>query len=345
MYFSYRPGLEILWKALPELCRGRYKAGLFFLGTKFDSEFLADILELVDDLDVVTGQHVLGVAFLPPPKDALKQEYFIRAFGWDLSASQKREYQAAMTRSTYELAGEFNIPTNELPGVLVINPEDLQEVTWVNLNGISLKELFPEIRKVLSDWYETNADIVKMARAFRSIHEASSPEEALKTLRKSDKVLYASVCRELAPLALGRLWSAIQVASRGRPEIAKGLMKQLRRVEEQLLNMYDLQSFLNVHSVTLDMGFRKLEWKDVPYFFAEEVRKAAEIRERETFLLLPECAAQIGNGLKKARVVKKTSKWLGKHIKLQDVIGNLVQTGVETVMKIVTGQGGGKTQS
>jgi hypothetical protein len=69
-------------------------------------------------------------------------------------------YVAAMTANTYALEEHFGVPLEELPAIAFVSADAPDDYAILRLRGRTLREVYPSIRKMFSEWSRANRDAV-----------------------------------------------------------------------------------------------------------------------------------------------------------------------------------------
>lgn len=174
MFISWVSGESLLQEHRAELERGQYKVAIFFLITEYDSSRLAEVVHLANELDAATTSSCLVVAFMPPPADPQEalSRYRPRMLP-DENEEAWKEFIASMTQASYELANYFGIPYEDMPCVVFFSIERGDEYALMRLRDQSFWRIFPQLRKLFSDWMAEGGQSVEVHRG--RIALASSP--------------------------------------------------------------------------------------------------------------------------------------------------------------------------
>jgi hypothetical protein len=171
MIFTYKSGIDVLHNHLQDIRDGKFRVLLFLLGSSFDGDFLKDIKNLTSDFDQLTGPHCLVVAFMPPPTSD--------PFAFWPEGNRAKEIEDwpafvdAMTRNTYELARCLGVQQEELPSLVFIDAERPSEIAVLSLRRKGLQEVYPDLRKIFSNWYAKNKASLDQQALAASIDESS----------------------------------------------------------------------------------------------------------------------------------------------------------------------------
>lgn len=172
MLYSFLTGIDILNRYKAELARGQFKVLIFFLATVYDSQLLEDIKRLDRDIDRLTGPHALALAFMPPSlndslprlgNDFNKNADSFEAAGRNWNPGEFDRFADAMTQNAYDLADLFDLPYNDLPSIVFVNPQDLSKVATLKLDKRGLAPVYGRIRQVFWEWYNEHREMLDKA--------------------------------------------------------------------------------------------------------------------------------------------------------------------------------------
>ena len=155
---TYVSGVRILKQHLGAIRRGDIRVLMFFLGSRYDYAFLKEVKEIDRDIDQLTGSHCLAVAFVPPPQVSEMAGFQSIDDVWPRRKDDPdglADYVDAMTRNTYELARYLGV-ADELPAIAFVSTDSADEYALLHMSGRTLHEVYPSIRKVFAEWYQSN---------------------------------------------------------------------------------------------------------------------------------------------------------------------------------------------
>jgi hypothetical protein len=154
---SYLSGVQILTEHLAAIRSGEIRVLMFFLGSQYDHGFLREVREIHSDIDALTGSCCLAIAFMPPPPAQQLARFSFVDEGLRRDDPQALErYVAAMTTNTYALADHFDLPLNDLPAIAFVSTDAPDDYAILPLRGRTMREVYPSIRAIFSEWYQSN---------------------------------------------------------------------------------------------------------------------------------------------------------------------------------------------
>ncbi|MBN3945133.1 MAG: hypothetical protein HWQ38_01000 [Nostoc sp. NMS7] len=279
MHYSFITGIDILNRYKAELAKGQFKVLIFFLATVYDSQLLEDIKRLDRDIDRLTGPHALAIAFMPPsPNDSLphlgndfnKNTDYFEAAGRDWNAGDFDSFANAMTQNTYDLADLFNIPYNDLPSIVFVNPQDILEIATLKLDNKGLSPVYERIRQVFWEWYNEHKEMLDKADQllilanntltidFSNSSSSSSLRKHFQTSRM--RRLFDDFIREkVYPIVEKGMLELISKASVDEERIKQQLIMlyksplKLKRPQNRILQKQRLVDFLQEENLSINL--------------------------------------------------------------------------------------------
>lgn len=260
MIISYKSGLDILLENEQFITNGEIKLLMFFLGTKGDPDFLKSLIAYSTDIHYLTGKHCLALLFLPPSQRR-SRDFETGPF---LRFDESDDFIDAMTQNSYELANLFDIPYDELPAVVLVNPHNLKEfVVWRTLER-NIDGIFRDLRQMFSKWYEANSFNLLLEK----VAKLDPLTERFKNDAKITEKITSIVDEKVIPVIEQSMIEAAKEYKLSLPKI----MNCISEMKKDCSRYSNLSAFLNARPfVTL-----KLNTKDVTFSnFIEEYRNMA----------------------------------------------------------------------
>jgi hypothetical protein len=189
---DWASGIEILNQQRPQLADGDYRLVLFILSSEYDQRFLTELRDTIEKFEYFSKPTnyrkplFSGVVFMPPPSDILRYRnspspYRDRggafpnydppeplasvlgrmshgAFQVDRTLTPENiksrwlEFAGSMAHATYDLASTFQVPFDQLPCLLVLDPSDLSQFVLVSLRGAKLVDVYCGWRDEFTRW-------------------------------------------------------------------------------------------------------------------------------------------------------------------------------------------------
>ncbi|MCR5869401.1 hypothetical protein LRS12_00675 [Sphingomonas sp. J344] len=142
---------------------------MLFLGTEYDRAFLDDVVHYGHDLDsLLHGNLCIGVLFMPPPESPggrLEDEFErFHSLRWSEDPTLTEKLVERMSKESYDVARFLGIPLQDLPGIAFLSASEPDNVAYVPLRKSSLKDIYPDLRRVMSDWYSDNRAVLEQFR-------------------------------------------------------------------------------------------------------------------------------------------------------------------------------------
>lgn len=275
MIISYLPGIKFIERYQYELENGQFKVLIFFLGTKFEHQFLKSIDKFSADINYLTGPHALAVAFLPPPKTSIDSKVVrLEAFGETKIFENEEEFVKAMTQSTYELARYFGV--KDLPSIIFVNPQNISEVAILTIEN-NLDIIYRDLRKTFVNWYAKYKGEFNKVRIIKHLSKSNTGYK-----NKEEIEIFDNFIREYILPVIEKVFLKNVLLEKTVKRLIKNLHHQPRSTQA-------IQDFLNKHGIHLIIEDRKFTGdnfrheyfrlisrssnKLIPEFSFEEVKK------------------------------------------------------------------------
>ncbi len=176
MMISYVPGSVVLQRLWKKGQLGQARLLLLFLGTEYDRSFLEDVIRYGHDLDALLhDKFCIGLLFMPPPgseageRSAIANFKYFHNLPWRDDPELTERVVKRMTSESYDLARSLEIPFENLPGIAFLSASEPGAVAYLSLAHSSLPEVFRDLRRVMSDWYQDNRRALEAHRADREL--------------------------------------------------------------------------------------------------------------------------------------------------------------------------------
>ena len=284
---EWQPGVDVLKRHRRELLEHDYKLVVFLLASEYDKNFVADLrdaLERLNELNYPTyfkEPLFLGVAFQPPPSDLSEipsvgksesswfnvvSELSRRAVPADrgLTLEQLKQnwhsFAASMARATYFLAAHFRVPLDELPVLLLLDPDNVSEAVAISLRGRRLLEVYTDLRQIFSEWTRENAEAIAQHDAIK----------ALKT-RNWRHPLMSGVERDGVVRTLS---GAVMQAARDAGADTADVSRQFQNCLATPLNVPRLTRLLRNNSLVLSVDGKAVDSASLADFYEQELGRA-----------------------------------------------------------------------
>jgi len=221
-----------------------------FLGTDYDGSFLEDVNHLARDIDSLTGRHAAAILFTPPPPlHELEHRGYagFTALGRPSQWADWDEFVTTMTEGSYRVSEALGIGARDLPAVVFLVPDaGKPEFAAWKLRDTPLREVYRDLRSILSEWYAENAELIERIEFLRML--AKTKWDGSSGSEKQLVMLQEFVSRNVLPLMLEA------AEDHAIPEEVKGkLIARLEKLRRQPRNLSAVSEFLKGHRIVLSL--------------------------------------------------------------------------------------------
>lgn len=172
MMISYDPGSVVLERMWQRGVLGQTRLLVLFLGSEYDRDFLVEVIRYGHDLDnLLHGKFCIGLLFMPPPPERREQHRAVERFKrfhelpWRDDPELTEQLVRRMSAESYNLARLLSIPLQDLPGIAFLSASEPDAVAFIPLAHSPLTQIYPDLRRVMSKWYEDNRQTFERYKA------------------------------------------------------------------------------------------------------------------------------------------------------------------------------------
>jgi hypothetical protein len=266
MIVSYTTGVDVLAHHLEDISRGQFRVLLVFLGSTYDEAFLKSVKSLATDLDNLTGPHCLAIVFMPPPKenpfrpyDFVWSEGKFRGGGKYRHVTEWESFVDEMTRNTYELASFLGIPLHYLPCLAFIDPQYPEEFATLRLHDETLYDIYPQLRKLFSQWYAENKDVLDAYDLATREYPYTGGYGDIPNSPRIKRLTEERLRQGVIP-AVEEAFGSLLAANRDLDQ--EKVRRRLKKLRKQPQNTQPLVSFLQTHALTIQLDGIPTTWSN-----------------------------------------------------------------------------------
>jgi hypothetical protein len=283
------------------MAEGQYKLLILLLGVDYDASIVEYLLVAERDLQDGAGAFVLAAIFVPPsntPRSPARNPHDA-TFEYEpvhqplVQFSELDEFTDTMRRGTYELATRFGIRFDELPGLLLLRPEDTTDYVFVTLKERNLGQVYADLTRILYQWRSENLESIERAAELRALRAISRgwPERYFRQQAGGEVALFAHpvtdalLRKDIYPQIEAALVEAAAAAKVDLPYV----LDVFRRFRKNPATSSRISGLLEVRNLELKIAGRLIDHKSFHSFLNEWVKRAAadELRLRPAEIVVP----------------------------------------------------------